>query len=263
MAQNQELLRRGVVTIFLQMLNDDEAIDLDDEDWLDDLLIVEAVQTLALLSTKVDVRDDLVTAFVEQNLCRRVMLLFRNTRHTIVENVLTFVENFLTRGTEEQIQVLLDNQVLHHLRLVIVEPVVSDLYLLGGQYKAVEILGNFARRSRRLRDLVIDSGEDLISLFRVLCSLADDAIVAFDASPAISAARTIGYLCFGSPPPPFDKVELVFCSLRSIYHRHLTYFFDADTRYIVVISVETIITNPLVSHKSTGASYRRKSMSCY
>lgn len=141
---------------------------------------------------------------------------------------------------------------------------VSDLYLQGGQYKAVEILGNFARRSIRLRDLVIDSGEDLISLFRVLYSQADDALVAFNASPAIfSAARTIGYLCFGSPPPPFDKVELVFCSLRSIYHRHLTYFFDADTRYIVVISVETIITNPPVSHKSTRASYRRKSTSCY
>ncbi|KAH0721288.1 hypothetical protein KY290_006210 [Solanum tuberosum] len=207
MAQNQELLRRGVVTIFLQMLNDEETIDLDDEDWLDDLLTVEAVKTLALLSTKVDVRGDLVTAFVEQNLCRRLMLLFRNTRHTIVENVLTFVENFLTRGTEHQIQVLLDNQVLHHLRLVIVEPVVSDLYLLGGQYKAVEILGNFARRSIRLRDLVIDSGEDLISLFRVLHSLADDALVAFNASPAISAARTIGYLCFGSPPPSFDKLR--------------------------------------------------------
>ena len=41
MAQNQELLRRGVVTIFLQMLNDEEAIDLDDEEWFDDLLVVE------------------------------------------------------------------------------------------------------------------------------------------------------------------------------------------------------------------------------
>lgn len=35
------------------------------------------MKTLALLSTKVDVRGDLVTAFVEQNLCRRLMLLFR------------------------------------------------------------------------------------------------------------------------------------------------------------------------------------------
>lgn len=40
-AQNEELLRCGVVPIFLQMLNDEIAIDLDDEEWLDSLVIVK------------------------------------------------------------------------------------------------------------------------------------------------------------------------------------------------------------------------------
>lgn len=40
-AQNEELLRRGVVPVFLQMLKDEIAIDLDDEEWLDSLVIVK------------------------------------------------------------------------------------------------------------------------------------------------------------------------------------------------------------------------------
>ncbi|MCD7462440.1 hypothetical protein HAX54_048544 [Datura stramonium] len=135
-----------------------------------------AVENLALLSTKLDVGGDLIRAFGEQNLCGRLMLLFR---HNIVESVLTFVENFLTRGNEDQIQVHHDSQVLHHLRLVIAEPA---------------------------GDLVIDStGADLIPVFRVLRSLVMNAM---DLSPPMmSASRTIGYLCFGSPSPPFDKLR--------------------------------------------------------
>ncbi|XP_059298069.1 importin subunit alpha-1a-like [Lycium ferocissimum] len=205
-AQNQELLRRGVIPTFMQMLNDEWAINLSDEDWLNDFLIIEAVENLALLSTKVDIGGECVREFGERNLCGRLMLLFRNPRHTIVKNGLTFVENFLTRGSEDQIQVLLDNEVLQHLRFVIAEPAGGNLDLLSRQHRAALALGNFARRSIRWRDLVIDSGADLIPLFRVLRSIAGDANE-FDPSPAMSAARTIGYLCFGSPSPSFAKLR--------------------------------------------------------
>ncbi|PHT46901.1 hypothetical protein CQW23_16059 [Capsicum baccatum] len=40
-AQNEELLRHAVVPCLMQMLNDEDAIDLDDDDWLDDNVIVE------------------------------------------------------------------------------------------------------------------------------------------------------------------------------------------------------------------------------
>ncbi|XP_075092102.1 importin subunit alpha-8-like [Nicotiana tabacum] len=204
-AQVQELVNRDAIPVLLQMLNDEEIRHYDDEKWLDYFVTNKAVNTLASLSAKLDVGGDLVTRFVNQDLCGRLMLLFKHPKPCIVDCVLTFVENFLTRGGEDQIQVLHEHQVLDHLAQVLADPAWHNLSILIVQYKAAEALGNFARRSTRWRDLVIDTAP-LIPLFQLLHRLSREA-TSINTSSAIRASRTIGNLCFGSPPPSFDKLR--------------------------------------------------------
>ncbi|OIS97672.1 hypothetical protein A4A49_10538 [Nicotiana attenuata] len=102
-------------------------------------------------------------------------------------------------------EVLHEHHVLDHLAQVLADPAWHNLSILIVQYKAAEALGNFARRSTRWRDLVIDTAP-LIPLFQLVHRLSREA-TSINTSSAISSSRTIGNLCFGSPPTSFDKVE--------------------------------------------------------
>nr|XP_016511123.1 PREDICTED: uncharacterized protein LOC107828348 [Nicotiana tabacum] len=220
-AQLQEMVNRDVVPVFVQLLNDEEHMEYFSEDLWDDELINQVLKSLALLSTKLDVGCDLATAFVDQDLCGRLMLFFEHPENQMVDCVLTLVDNFLIRGSEDQIQDLHENQVLHHLMRVLANPEWNNRAILSTRYRAAETLSNFARRSTRWRDLVIDTCA-LNPLFQLLASLSREAR-ANNASPAIRATRILENLCFGNTPPSFDKLRPSLRVLRFLVNIELVH----------------------------------------
>nr|XP_009601779.1 importin subunit alpha-1b-like [Nicotiana tomentosiformis] len=219
--QLQEMVNRDVVPVFVQLLNDEEHMEYFSEDLWDDELINQVLKSLALLSTKLDVGGDLATAFVDQDLCGRLMLFFEHPENQMVDCVLTIVDNFLIRGSEDQIQDLHENQILHHLMRVLANPEWNNRSILSTRYKAAETLSNFARRSTRWRDLVIDTCA-LNPLFQLLASLSREAR-ANNASSAIRATRILGNLCFGSTTPSFDKLRPSLRVLRFLINIELVH----------------------------------------